>query len=251
MVFAWTANGSLRWTRTARWRLPGEVPWNATDPWCRFRPKRRPAASEIPASTASAGTGGNSTRRGSAGRAAAAALRRGGLPRPRLGERGRGGGPSRRRLHAVLRRYHRAPARGRAADGRGARRRTTPPTSPSRAANRTGNSIRTPSGIRAPPGSGRPSGWSECPPPTSEYLRWTPNVERWEIGFEAWLGGERREGLRLNVRLPPTRRCWRTTPTRSWPARCTGASRSRTRASTITATNCCGAPPLPLSFTPS
>jgi len=32
-------------------------------------------------------------------------------------------------------------------------------------------------------------------------LRWTPNVERWEIGFEAWLGGERRDGMRLHVAL--------------------------------------------------
>jgi beta-galactosidase/beta-glucuronidase len=32
-------------------------------------------------------------------------------------------------------------------------------------------------------------------------VRWTPNLERWEIGFEAWLDGEGREGLRLNVKL--------------------------------------------------
>jgi len=32
-------------------------------------------------------------------------------------------------------------------------------------------------------------------------VRWTPNVERWEIGFEAWMEGERRDGLRLNVKL--------------------------------------------------
>jgi beta-galactosidase/beta-glucuronidase len=32
-------------------------------------------------------------------------------------------------------------------------------------------------------------------------VRWTPNVERWEIGFEAWLDGESRDGLRLNVKL--------------------------------------------------
>ena len=32
-------------------------------------------------------------------------------------------------------------------------------------------------------------------------VRWTPNLERWEIGFEAWLEGEGREGLRLNVKL--------------------------------------------------
>ena len=32
-------------------------------------------------------------------------------------------------------------------------------------------------------------------------LRWTPNLERWEIGFEAWLGGNRRDGLRLHVKM--------------------------------------------------
>jgi beta-galactosidase/beta-glucuronidase len=34
-----------------------------------------------------------------------------------------------------------------------------------------------------------------------DWLRWTPNLERWELGFEAWLGGDRREGLRLQVRM--------------------------------------------------
>ncbi len=44
--------------------------------------------------------------------------------------------------------------------------------------------------------------WIERVPPTYiGALRWTPNVERWEIGFEAWLEGERREGLRLAVKL--------------------------------------------------
>jgi beta-galactosidase/beta-glucuronidase len=44
--------------------------------------------------------------------------------------------------------------------------------------------------------------WMERVPSTRlGYLRWTPNVERWEIGFEAWLHGERREGLRLNLKL--------------------------------------------------
>lgn len=33
------------------------------------------------------------------------------------------------------------------------------------------------------------------------YLRWTPCVERWEIGLEARLEGPRRDGLRLRVRL--------------------------------------------------
>lgn len=32
-------------------------------------------------------------------------------------------------------------------------------------------------------------------------VRWTPNMERWEIGFEAAMGGARLDGLKLNVRL--------------------------------------------------
>ncbi|MCL5744926.1 MAG: hypothetical protein M1541_13540 [Acidobacteria bacterium] len=44
--------------------------------------------------------------------------------------------------------------------------------------------------------------WLEVVPPTwIGFIRWTPSVERWEIGFEARLEGERREGLRLNVKL--------------------------------------------------
>jgi beta-galactosidase/beta-glucuronidase len=44
--------------------------------------------------------------------------------------------------------------------------------------------------------------WMERLPATSiGQIRWTPNVERWEIGFEAWLEGETRPGLRLNVKL--------------------------------------------------
>jgi len=36
------------------------------------------------------------------------------------------------------------------------------------------------------------------------YVRWTPNVERWEIGFETRLEGLRRTDLRLRVRLETT-----------------------------------------------
>ena len=32
-------------------------------------------------------------------------------------------------------------------------------------------------------------------------IRWTPNLERWEIGFEAWIDGEPRERLRIRVHL--------------------------------------------------
>jgi beta-galactosidase/beta-glucuronidase len=32
-------------------------------------------------------------------------------------------------------------------------------------------------------------------------IRWTPNLERWELGLEAWMAGARRENLRLGVKL--------------------------------------------------
>ena len=44
--------------------------------------------------------------------------------------------------------------------------------------------------------------WLEVLPATYiGYVRWTPNIERWEIGFEARLDGVRREGLRLNMKM--------------------------------------------------
>jgi beta-galactosidase/beta-glucuronidase len=44
--------------------------------------------------------------------------------------------------------------------------------------------------------------WIEVVPPTwIASIRWTPNVERWEIGFEAQIAGDLPAGLRLNVRL--------------------------------------------------
>jgi hypothetical protein len=45
--------------------------------------------------------------------------------------------------------------------------------------------------------------WYEVVPSTYiRQLRWTSNLERWEIGLEAWLGGDReREGMRLHVKL--------------------------------------------------
>jgi hypothetical protein len=44
--------------------------------------------------------------------------------------------------------------------------------------------------------------WLETVPSTwIDRIRWTPNLERWEIGFEAWLAGARREGLKLGVKL--------------------------------------------------
>jgi Glycosyl hydrolases family 2, sugar binding domain/Glycosyl hydrolases family 2, TIM barrel domain len=44
--------------------------------------------------------------------------------------------------------------------------------------------------------------WMEIVPTTwLESIRWRPNIERWEIGLESWLGGEERPGLRLHAKL--------------------------------------------------
>jgi beta-galactosidase/beta-glucuronidase len=44
--------------------------------------------------------------------------------------------------------------------------------------------------------------WLETVPATwIDRVRWTPNMERWELGFEAWLAGARRENLKLGVKL--------------------------------------------------
>jgi len=44
--------------------------------------------------------------------------------------------------------------------------------------------------------------WTEVVPSTRiGALRWTPNLERWEIGFEAWVEGLPRERLRVRVNL--------------------------------------------------
>ena len=151
------------------------------------------------------------------------------------------------------RRHHGFPgSEARAADPWWCAPRTIPPTSPSRAASRTGSSSRTPSGIRAPPASGRPSGWSACPPPASAACAGRPTWSAGRSASRRWLDGERRDDLRLNVKLLRRRHaCWPTTPTRWSPARSTGASRFPTPASTTTATSCSGAPPRPPSSRPS
>jgi beta-galactosidase/beta-glucuronidase len=44
--------------------------------------------------------------------------------------------------------------------------------------------------------------WMERVPESYiDSICWTPSIERWEIGFEAWLDGLRRPDLRLNVKL--------------------------------------------------
>ena len=44
--------------------------------------------------------------------------------------------------------------------------------------------------------------WLEVVPLTAlEDVRWTANIERWEVGLESWLSGAARDGLRLHARL--------------------------------------------------
>jgi beta-galactosidase/beta-glucuronidase len=44
--------------------------------------------------------------------------------------------------------------------------------------------------------------WTEVVPTTRvERIRWTPNLERWEIGFEAWICGATQRRLRMHVHL--------------------------------------------------
>jgi hypothetical protein len=44
--------------------------------------------------------------------------------------------------------------------------------------------------------------WLEVVPATHvAWLRWTPSLERWELGLDLYLGGDPRPGLRLQVRL--------------------------------------------------
>ncbi len=44
--------------------------------------------------------------------------------------------------------------------------------------------------------------WIEVVPSTSVgSIKWTPNLERWELGFEAWLAGTPRDRLRLRVHM--------------------------------------------------
>ncbi|MBE9229749.1 glycoside hydrolase family 2 [Phormidium sp. LEGE 05292] len=44
--------------------------------------------------------------------------------------------------------------------------------------------------------------WAEIVPSTYiEKIRWTPHFERWEIGFEAFVAGEKRNGIQIKVKL--------------------------------------------------
>jgi hypothetical protein len=44
--------------------------------------------------------------------------------------------------------------------------------------------------------------WLEVVPPTHvAWLRWTPSLERWEIGLDLYVDGDRRPGMRVQVKL--------------------------------------------------
>ena len=104
-------------------------------------------------------------------------------------------------------------------------------------------SSRTPSGIPAPPASGRRSGWRAC----RETCASTRSAGRptWSAGRSASRPGwtaKRRDGSAARREAVRRATAAGRRQLRAWsPTRCTAASRCPTRASTITATSCCGA----------
>ena len=151
-------------------------------------------------------------------------------------------GRARGRIHAVHVRHHRP----RSDEGRATtivvRAEDDPPTSRSRAASRTGSSSRTRSGIRGRPASGRRSGSKRCRRPGSTGCAGRPTSSAGRSASRRWVHGARRERTAARRQAHVRRRCCSpTTPMRSSPARCTGASRCPIRASTTTATSCSGA----------
>ena len=85
--------------------------------------------------------------------------------------------------------------------------------------------------------------WIEVVPDTwIGTVRWTPNLERWEIALEARVFGARRDPLRLHVRLRCGSQMHCRRQLRGRRRRGAPADRAlRSRASTTTATSCCGA----------
>ncbi len=85
--------------------------------------------------------------------------------------------------------------------------------------------------------------WFERVPDTYiGAIRWTPNLERWEIGIEVWTAGRARNDLRCIVNCTEPASCWRAIPMLSLRAKCTGVSLFPIPASMTIATNYCGAP---------
>ena len=84
------------------------------------------------------------------------------------------------------------------------------------------------------------------PASSIDFLRWTPNLERWELGFEVGVVGEVRAGCGSHVRLSfgDTGDRRRLVPGGRQRGR-TAASRCPTRESTTSATSCSGVPNLP------
>ena len=151
------------------------------------------------------------------------------------------------RLHPVLRRHHRISAAGRSADRRLRARRTIRPISPSRAASRTGSS--TPLHLVSAHHRHLADGLAGTRPGDLDRAprAGRPNLERWEIGFEALARRRARattcastssctRGDTLLARRHLHGRRRRSPP----PHRAL-----RSRASTTIATSCCGAPSTP------
>ncbi len=229
----------------ARWRTPVQVAWDATIlvPFspetllsgigdtgfyrrCWYRESLRGPAARL-------------------GRAPAAPLRRGRLRGDGLGQR-LAGRPPRGRLHAVhidITDLLRPLPRGRP----GRRSSCAPTTIPHDLAKPRGKQDwqLEPHSIWYPRTTGIwQTVWLERVPATwIGSIRWTPSLERWEIGFEACAGRRAaRTAAAGRASSGPATSSWPTTPTRSSPARSIAGSRSPTRGSTTSATSCSGAP---------
>ena len=184
----------------ARWRPPDEVEWDRDDPRP-VRPgdgrQRRPRDRLLQGVLVSPRTRPSRRRPPASG----CYLHFGAVDyAATVWANGRAGRPPRGRVHAVHRRPDRHAAGGR---GRGRGPGRGRPARPGQAPRQAGLAAptRTPSGIPGRPASGRRSGWSRSRRPGSRRLRWTPTLERYEIGLEAWIDGDPRDDLRLRVVL--------------------------------------------------
>ena len=129
------------------------------------------------------------------------------------------------------------------ADDHGPRRgRSARPRQAARQAGLAARAARA-SGTRAPPASGRRCGSSGRAATYVETIRWTPDVENFAIGFEARIGGDAGGELCARGRLHARRARARARPLPRRRPRGRPPDRAvRSRASTTSATSCCGAP---------
>ena len=200
----WTSlNGDWEFAidREARWTLPAQVSWDSHI--------EVPFSPETPAS----GIGDTgllqrvlvsprrSTRRARRGRRGCSCTSAPSTTAPPSGSTA-GSPRARRRLHAVLHRHHRSPGEPAVRRRSSCAPRTIPPIC--QAARQAGLAARAALDLVSAHdrhlADRLARAW--CRRPGSARVRWTPNLERWEIGFEAWRAtASAAKDLRLDVKL--------------------------------------------------